>query len=444
MKVKTPSSKPLPVQKKSNRPASISVDQTNELAVPAPSRRLLSWLLNIWVFIPALLFLKVASENVVNIPIEDDYDAILDFIHNYKSAPFIGKIGLLFGQYNEHRLFYSHILYATYYSLFGEINFRNIALIGDLQLVVVFMISIYFIRKVVDKYWGIFAFIWGLCIFDLNTYWNSMAAMGGIQNYGIVMLFFITLFLYSLNRKYLIPAALFQVICIYSSGNGMLASLVVAIYTLFGDDKVKKIVSLSIAVFFSPLYFLHYTPNITGLEDPAGFNPGTAVTFFIKMVGDPLEFDGALLLGLLALILLAAVFPYKSIRSKSNVLPVVAVAAFCLMSMATASIFRSNLKGAVPNSSRYLLYPQILLAALSFFLFLKFKGRKAQLPVMIVTSAIMLKVYMGNYAFGKAGFERENLRAKTRTYYHPDQAKAKRIAQQAKADDVYNLEEERW
>ncbi|MBN9382156.1 MAG: hypothetical protein J0H74_15415 [Chitinophagaceae bacterium] len=441
MKVNSGATKQLPAKKKKERPISIPASQNNEL--PAPGRSPLAYLIHIWIFIPALLFFKVASEHAVNIPIMDDYDAILDFLHNFRLASFWEKICLLFSQHNEHRLFHSRVLYVSYYYLFGDINFRNIILIGDLQLVVIFPVSIYFIRKATDKYWSILAFIWALCIFDLNTYGSGVIAMASVQNYGIVMLFFVTLFLYSLKRKYLIPAALFQIVCIFSSGNGILASLLVVIYVLFSNDKTKKIVSASIAVVFSPLYFLHYIKPAAEPAEPGGFNVSTAVSFIIKMAGAPLDFNNALLLGILVLVILAAVFPYKSVRSNSNILPLVFIAAFCLATMLATGYFRSNLKGVLFQTSRYLTYPQLLLASICFFIFLKLKGKKAQLPVVIVLLAIMLKVYMGNFAFGRLGFERESLRAKNYKYYYPDEARAGKIIQEANDASVYSLLEER-
>jgi len=442
MKVNSGYAKELPRKKKKDLPAPIPINQGLDLQGLRHSP--LSYLAHIWIFIPAFVFFKVLNDNAVNVPILDDYDAILNFLHDFKAASFINKLVLLFSQHNEHRILHSRLLYISYYSLFGDINFRNIIFLGNLQLLPIFLVSIYFIRKTVDRYWSILSFIWALCIFDLNTYGNAITSMTAVQNYGVVMFFFITLFLYSLDRKYIIPAAVFQFVGIFSSGNGILASLVVAIYTLFGNDKVKKITSVSITVVFSLLYFLHYVPPSSATPaDPNGFNVGTAVRFIIKMIGDPLDFDSAFLWGIVILIVLAAVFPYKNIRLNSKILPQVFIAGFCMATILASGYFRSNLKGVVPQTSRYLIYPQLLLASIASFIFLKVKGKKIQLPAIIVLSVIMLKVYRGNYEFGKSGFEREAFKAQTRHYYYPDTVRAKRIAQEASAAGIYSLEEER-
>jgi hypothetical protein len=430
------------MSKKKTKAVSVPAKQGTDLQ--ARFNAFLPYLNNFWIIIPALLFFKVVFDSAVNLPIKDDYDAILNFILDFRSASFSQKIALLFSQHNEHRIFHSRLIYVTYYMLFGEINFRHLILIGDLQLVIMFAISVYFIRKATRKYWNILALIWGLAIFDLNTYENGDVAMTAIQNYGIVMLFFVTLLFYSQDKKkYLIPAALFHVICIFSSGNGIVASIFIVLYTLLGTDKLKKIMSASIAVVFSLLYFVHYVkPTGETLAYPS-FRVDVAITFILKMVGAPIDFDMALIWGCLVLILLAVAFPYKRVLRDKNLLPLLIIAAFCLATMVAAGYFRSNQKGSSFNASRYLIYPQLLLASLSLFIFLKFEEKKQLLPVAVVLLLISLKVYSGNYKFGKAGFVRESARATYYKYYYPDASKAKIITTKALDAGIYSLEEER-
>ena len=111
--------------------------------------------------------------------------------------------------------------------------------------------------------------------------------------------------------------------------------------------------------------------------------------------------------------------------------------------MVTAARFRSCMVGAQFQTSRYLIYPQLLAAVTALFLFLRLQGTRKQIPAMIVSLLILLFTYSHNYEFGKLGFERTSARAETRQYWHPEQQKAAAIAKKACDDGIYCIELER-
>ena len=78
--------------------------------------------------------------------------------------------------------------------LTGSVNFRALGIIGNLQLLPIALIGVYFIRKAFDQ-WFWPAFVWMLLIFDLNTYENACMAMYSVANYGVVCYFFCAVFL---------------------------------------------------------------------------------------------------------------------------------------------------------------------------------------------------------------------------------------------------------
>ena len=144
--------------------------------------KILSYLQNSWLLLPAIVFYYQVNQHLQNIPVMDDYDIILKFLLNFKHASTWGRLALVFSQYGEHRLVPSKLFYLAYYYLTGGVNFRVIGLIGDLQLLPVGLIGIYFIRRLDVKYWQIPALIWMLLVFDLNTYENAMMPMYGVSN----------------------------------------------------------------------------------------------------------------------------------------------------------------------------------------------------------------------------------------------------------------------
>ena len=412
---------------------------------PAKSPLWYTWIINSWIFIPAVLYLNTAYQYACNIPVLDDYDVILAFLHDFKAAGFGQKLLLLISQHNEHRLLHSRLLYVAYYGITGNINFRNIILIGDLQLLAIALISTHVIRKCGGKYWQVAAFIWSLCIFDLNTYESGDMAMFGMQCFGVIMLFFGSAFLYSLNnRKYIAPAALLQAVTIFSSGNGIVASVFITLSTLPGNDRVKKIVSIATTLVFAPIYFIGYANG--GLADGEGhpaFDIGKAAIFFVKMGGAHFSFDHSLIFGVLLFAPLLVAFPYRSLRRTSPLWPILCIAGFSIVSMLTISVFRSNTADAQFQTSRYQIYPQLLAATACLFVMLKLENKRSHLAVSIILLLIMFRSYALNYSFGKLGFERTKNRSETYDYWYPDKKRAKSIIGAACESGIYCLDDER-
>jgi len=416
------------------------------MKAPAPAlKKDFSWfyyIKNSWIFLPALFYFSIVYQNAKNIPIMDDYTAILEFLNNFRNAGWGGKFLLLFTQHNEHRLLHSRIVYALYYTIFHTINFRNLIFIGDAQLIIAALVSVYFIRKSAVKYWNTIAFIWVLCLFDLNTYESGSIAMYGMQNYGVIMLFLCSLFFYDLAGKFLAPAALLQAICIFSSGNGLIASLFIVIFTLRSENKWEKIVSIITMAVFAPLYFVDYI--WVSQPDKTPFDIRTVVEFFVKMSGAPFDFNYSTVFGIVLLIVIVIVFPTRSSLSNKRLWPFLCVFGFLLASMVTTSLFRACMKKAQFQTSRYLIYPQLVIATTYLFICLKSEGKKIQLTVLSAVFVLILYAYSRNYQFGKAGFERTAVRAEVYQYWAPDSKKCALIIQTACQSGIYCLEEERW
>jgi hypothetical protein len=399
-------------------------------------KKWVNYLLCAWIFIPALLYFRIVAKYSVNIPWSDDYDAILAFLLQFKVASFWDKLGLLFSQHNEHRIFTSRVVYVLYDALFGHINFRALTFIGDSQLLVTFFISIYFIRKCLPRYWSIAAFVWGLCLFDLNTYENSGVAMTSMANNGIVMFFFISLFFYSLNRRvYLIPAVISQVLCIYASGNGIIGSIFIAAFTFFARDRPKIYCSFATLLIFTRLYFLHY---VTPAHETVPKTLSHEVVFLLKMSGAHFSVEYALWFAALIILILLFTLPLKNRGNiEAPLLPVVAILGFVMATICAAGIFRSNVVSSIFYGSKYMIYPNLLSAIAFLFLFRKMLPTRWLWPVTALCMIGMLYVYRVNYLQGRGNFATENQKLTTRNYYYNDTTRAKMITVEACKAGIY-------
>lgn len=393
---------------------------------------------NVWLLIPAVPFYAEVLLNARNIPHEDDYDAVLGWIIKWKYAEGWDKLWLLFSQHNEHRIFHSRIIYLLQYFIEGGVNFRSLIIIGDLQLLAIGILCCYFIFKYIPKYKKIVAAIWMLILFDGNTYEAADWAMASIQNYGIIMLFLLSLFFY--DRKLWWLGAVIQCIMIFSSGSGLLGSLIISAFT-FSKSKKSFFVSAGVTLIFGPLYFLNYQQPEIPIPGQFPIDSNKAIDFFIQQAGAHLSFTYSFVCGIVVLGGILWAFPWRS-SCKINTLMCIAV--FVIGSMGTIAIFRGSTVGAQFQTSRYLIYPEMLTAILIAFWAVKLQLHKRLLPISIGVLVFSIWIYSVNYKYGKAGFERIAARCDYYRYWYPwNKAHADSIAVKACDMGIYCIEDNR-
>lgn len=404
-----------------------------------------TYLYNIWIFIPFVFYMAIVSQYAVNIPYMDDYDAILKFLNNFKIANFSQKLALLVSQHNEHRILAARIVYALYYSIFGNINFRNLIFIENIQLLVIFIVMVHFIKKAVPKYWNVVAFILGLALFDINNYENADFAMAGMTNYGINMLFLLGILCYEKSNRKLLPlAALLQALCIFSSGNGVIAAFFIVLYTIFTKDKIKIITSAAVLLIFSPMYFIHYHPGETA---HGGKNFAKILPYFLHTVGAHFSNDYGIIAGLIMLGGLLALIPFKDkFNIPKSILPFLIVAGYIFASLAIVAVFRYDMKTENISfySSRYFFYSHLLFGIIFALLMVKLQGyQKALLPVALAGVVLGLIVYKSNYKDGEDGFKRADYFLENADYFYIDRLVAHNIAVRSCELGIYCIDDER-
>ena len=186
-------------------------------------------------------------------------------------------------------------------------NFRTLGIIGNLQLLVVAFVGIYFIKKLRPKSWKLPAIIWMLVVFDLNTYENACLCMYGVANYGVCCYFFAALYFYDKADKWLPAAVLFQFLCIFSNGNGLAAGVFIVIFNI-ARSRRNMIISLAASCIFIGLYFVNY--HAVTLPNKLPFDLNIPVIFLIRQsMGPHFSFDNSFFIGLLVLGLLVFFVP---------------------------------------------------------------------------------------------------------------------------------------
>lgn len=89
--------------------------------------------------LPAALFNGVLFRHLVDLPISDDYDAVLRFLNEMVQAKGVAaKLSVLGGeQHNEYKLFFGNAVAWAQFSLLGHVNFAWLCVLGDSAVLVV-------------------------------------------------------------------------------------------------------------------------------------------------------------------------------------------------------------------------------------------------------------------------------------------------------------------
>lgn len=390
-----------------------------------------------WLLIPCLPYIIISAQYAANIPILDDYDAILEFLINWRSGNLCQKVGVLFTQHNEHRLVYSRVVYLLYYYVFGDVNFKNLVILGNLNLIVASAFMIHFVKRTGIRYWQFPSLVSVFIICDLNTYESGSISMYSWQNHGIIALFFLTLYLW--DKKKIVLALIAQFFLILSSGNGMIGALLIDLYCLTLGKKYF-IYCTAALIAFTGIYFIGYEH----FEDKTilPFDLGVAATYFIRQSGAPFSFDNAFAYGAALWVGAAFIIPFKTIKEEKKIWPLLVVFSWAVLSMGTTAMFRSCTVYAQFQTSRYLIYPQLLIAILMTVAMTR--GRKYYDWGAYGFMVLWILVYFPyNFRFGVSGFARTQNRVYTRKYWHPDPVRCDQDCKEASREDIYYIEENR-
>jgi len=389
---------------------------------------------------PIIIYFSFVQQWALNLPRADDFYAILDFLNNYKKAGIADKIVLLLSQHNEHRILSSRIVYVLYYSLFNTINFEHIIYLNGIILLQIYILVLYFFKKAAPQSFMVLAWITSICIFDLNNFENAIFPMSGVQNYGIILLFLAALYFYGLEgKRNIYIAVFFQMLAVFSSGNGNIASLFIVLsQLLISKNRNKQVISFVVFIVSAVLYYTNY--KNTGYNSTSfTLELSKFVPYFLNIIGAHFAFRQGVYWGVALLVALVIFFPVdRPFKIKKEVVPLICITGFILCSMGIMAIFRGNLPIEFSYSSRYLIYPQLLVAITVAFAVIKFGNKQAQ--ILVTCSLLLLYVYSINYPHGKMCFEAFSTNLKHDDYGYGDKEAAKKIADESCRLNIYCIE----
>ena len=86
-----------------------------------------------FVALPAIVFYTILFHEALNLPLDDDYGALLDFLnHLTQLGSFPSRAAyFLAAQHNEYKLYFEHALVWLQFDLFGHVDFRLLCAFGN-------------------------------------------------------------------------------------------------------------------------------------------------------------------------------------------------------------------------------------------------------------------------------------------------------------------------
>lgn len=279
--------------------------------------RRVSFLFFLLAALPIIFYIFLVAYFSVNIPVWDDYDTVLAYLN--KPAPI--RYQILFSQHNEHRIAWNRLVVEGYYCIFGNVNFRYLAFLGNLGLLLIalLMFNLFKSQRVkIALFIPVFYFI-----FQPQAWENITWATGSLQNHYVILFALLAFYLWN-KRTYpgYVSAIFFGLLAAYTSANGLLVLLMIFLWELavitihrhnsngFLDNRRLRlfVFLIGLAMFF--LYFFYFKDYRSARHHPsilqALLDPALFIQYILMFIGSYMGLNNkslAFLFGLTQLVL---------------------------------------------------------------------------------------------------------------------------------------------
>lgn len=248
------------------------------------------FLISLSIFVPPILFYWMFFRYTTNIPINDDYKAILDFLNKcVETDSYKEKLLLIFSQHNEHRIVYDRIWTILIYKIFGQVNFNYLSLIGNLSLFGYFIIYAKKIREINRNY--LYLIPLSVLIFNISFNENMTFAMATLSNttglfFSILSLYFITKT--KISKKGFILSLIFLFLSVFTQGSGLFLIPILFLILLYRKQKKFLIYFLIFIILILLVYFTGYEKplNSSSILDSILFFKSKSVLFAFAFLGN--------------------------------------------------------------------------------------------------------------------------------------------------------------
>jgi hypothetical protein len=345
------------------------------------------------ILVPPLLFFGMFFRYMVDVPINDDYMAILDFLNNWIGAePLAAKAELLFSQHNEHRIVYDRIITLAFYFIGIPVNFFWLALIGNLSLVGIFLIFLKQLRRINSNL--LYVVPLGVLCFNLGFYENITFAMASLSNFTVYLFSLLSIHFITktkINRNDVIFSLVFLILAVFTQAGGLFLIPVTILVLLYRRQRPLLFWHAIVCAMVVTAYFYSYkafvAPDTDIVYDAA--NPviflfavlGNAWNYFLVFQNPKVSLNATIAIGVV--LLLAYGYILKSGYYKKNLF-VVSVLTLMLFTAFGITIGRSQLGMDSAVASRYRICSAIFTIGLFIWFVQEVAARRKWIAIAIV------------------------------------------------------------
>ena len=336
--------------------------RTEANSATAPHRRAIASVALLLLGIPLATACAGMLKTSVNIPLADDYDEIVGLLYQYvhTHGPLARIEWVLTASHSEYKLILLNAAVALQYHLIGHTNFRALQLLGDLSVpATLLLLSLLLARQrrpfqqaiwLILVPWYLFL---SLCYFETVNW-----ATCGLQELAVIPLSVASVFFFtSTVRHATLWGTLFLTLSIAAFGSGFTLALALLLLLIFQRRRRAALaVALTACVMFG-IYHVHRT-HLPGTPLPP---PGGFLAFLFAFLGGLLP---TVPLSIAFGVFLLAGFLFLLTRGWVRLSPdTFCLALFCLITAAVVARGRYILGVETAMSSRYRMYPLLLVSA---------------------------------------------------------------------------------
>lgn len=324
------------------------------------------------VALPAVFFYAILFRKAIELPLEDDYEALLDFLNNVvalhgtraKSSYFLASM------FNEYKLFFGHAVAWVQLLFIGHVSIWLLCAIGN---AFVFLLAIVLWKMFLPGErlsYRLTAFIPVSCLLFQLSYAETLNwSMPGLQNIPVIFFSLAAIYLFTQSsRSAFIWGLVALTLSIASSGNGFFLIPVCALILVRNSTRLIWLVAVSLGCIAAYAYRYSVTPSQSQgsmLSRLLHFNPlyvlafiGSAAEIFPSRISNRVTLALCITLGVLLCLLFIALLS-KGYFGRN---PAICYSAlFVLVTAAGVSILRQNFGIAYSLHSRYKIYSALLL-----------------------------------------------------------------------------------
>lgn len=317
---------------------------------------------------PAIIFYSILLRHVVNVPIADDYYALLNFLNHMREAPNLSAKAhyFLISQYNQYKLFFEHALFWLQLELSGHLDLAVLCILGDsfVLWLAILLWKMFLPRD--TEFTGRLTFFVPIpwLLFQLQYAQTLNFSMGALQNLPVLLFSLAAIYLLLRRTRWTFLWSLVcLVLAVSSSANGLLMIPIGVLILAFSRKHARQVVWAATSAVCITAYSYGYSamlwliPSNSFFPSPAQFWRLRYVICFLGSAGGYPIRSGSLVLG----IAICVFYGYVARRGYFHRNPSIGYSVlFLLLTSVGVAGFRSEL-GVPCSSSRYTIYSTLLL-----------------------------------------------------------------------------------